>query len=157
MARVYYRLVPERETIVAKTHMPYALSAARMARWRELFLDARYAVDSLPGYGADTAANPFKTFADLPVAARYRFMLDEAEFTIMGFIKGPVCRGQMALNVIDDHFWVFFLAPSEAPTTKPWRRCCASEADLLRLPTGSSNTGLLIALAAAMRSWRTTI
>jgi hypothetical protein len=40
-------------------------------------------------------------------------MLDEAEFTIMGFIKGPVCRGQVALNVIEDRFWVFFLADAD--------------------------------------------
>ena len=48
--RVYYRLVLERETIVAKTHMPYALGAQRMARWRTLFLDTPGAVDRLPGY-----------------------------------------------------------------------------------------------------------
>ena len=110
--RVYYRLAEERETIVAKTHMPYALNAARMARWRELFLDAPYVVERLPGYSADTAANPFRTFAAIPVQARYRFMLEEAAFTIMGFIKGPVCRGQIALDVIEDRFWVAFLAPS---------------------------------------------
>ena len=120
--RVYYRLVPERETIVAKTHMPYALGAARMARWRSLFLDAPYTVDHLPGYSADTAANPFATFAALPVNARYRFMLDEAEFTIMGFIKGPVCRGQVALDVIQDRFWITFLAPWRAATRS--RRTC---------------------------------
>ncbi|MGR9074072.1 MAG: fatty acid cis/trans isomerase, partial [Gammaproteobacteria bacterium] len=28
-----------------------------------------------------------------------------------GFIKGPVCRGQVALNVIRDRFWVVFLTP----------------------------------------------
>ena len=31
----------------------------------------------------------------------------------MNFIKGPVCRGQVALNVIDDQFWVFFVQPDE--------------------------------------------
>jgi hypothetical protein len=31
VSRVYYRLTPERETLVAKTHMPYALNPARMA------------------------------------------------------------------------------------------------------------------------------
>ncbi len=36
--RVYYRFAPERETLVAKTHMPYALGPERMALWRELFL-----------------------------------------------------------------------------------------------------------------------
>ncbi|MEJ8814445.1 fatty acid cis/trans isomerase [Variovorax ureilyticus] len=140
--RVYYRLVPERETIVAKTHMPYRLDAPRMARWRTLFLDPVYAVDRLPGYDAQDAANPFKTFEALPVAARYSFMLDEAEFTIMGFIKGPVCRGQMALDVIDDRFWVFFLAPSKN-YDESMAHQLAGEADLLRLPTGNSNTGLL--------------
>ncbi|MDM0028614.1 fatty acid cis/trans isomerase [Variovorax saccharolyticus] len=136
--RFYYRLVPERETIVAKTHMPYALGATRMARWRSLFLDAPYTVDRLPGYSADTAANPFATFAALPVDARYRFMLDEAEYTIMGFIKGPVCRGQMALDVIDDRFWVTFLSPSVGDHREQ-ADLLARDANLLRLPTGSSN------------------
>lgn len=136
--RFYYRLVPERESIVAKTHMPYALSPARMQRWRSLFLDAPYTVDRLPGYSADTAANPFATFAALPVEARYRFMLDEAEFTIMGFIKGPVCRGQMALDVIEDRFWVAFLAPG-GRNDQVQADLLAKDSNLLRLPTGSSN------------------
>lgn len=110
--RVYYRLTPERETLVAKTHMPYALNSARMALWRTLFLTPDYNVNTLPSYAPDVAANPFVAFETLPVDARYRFMLDEAEFTIMGFIKGPVCRGQLALNVIEDHFWVFFVDPN---------------------------------------------
>ena len=38
-------------------------------------------------------------------------MLEEAQFTLMGFIKGPVCRGQVALNVIEDRFWIAFLSP----------------------------------------------
>jgi hypothetical protein len=29
----------------------------------------------------------------------------------MTFIRGPVCRGQMAVNVINDHFWVMFKDP----------------------------------------------
>ena len=32
------------------------------------------------------------------------FLLDEAQFTIMNFIKGPVCRGNVALSVIQDRF-----------------------------------------------------
>jgi len=50
-------------------------------------------------------------FRELPVDSRYRFLLDEARNSIMSFIKGPVCRGQAALNVINDHFWVFFVDP----------------------------------------------
>lgn len=109
--RAYYRFRPVGETIVAKSHMPYALSASRMARWNSLFYASNYSVQKLPSYDAKQASNPFETFKDLPVSARYRFMLDEAQYTVMGFIKGPVCRGQTALNVINDHFWVFFSKP----------------------------------------------
>lgn len=41
-------------------------------------------------------------------------MLEEAAFTLMGFIKGPGCRGQVALDVIDDRFFVFFVDPDSA-------------------------------------------
>jgi len=104
----YYRLEPERETIVDKTHMPYALTPQRMAHWRAWFLDDPYPVTRLPGYAPEVANNPFVVFQEIPPAVRYRFLLDEAAFFVMGFIKGPVCRGQVALNVIEDHFWVFF-------------------------------------------------
>lgn len=63
-----------------------------------------FLITRLPGYAAATTANPFKTFAELPALSRYRFMLDDARFFVEGFIKGPVCRGQVALNVINDHF-----------------------------------------------------
>jgi len=109
--RVYYRLRRTTDTLLAKTHMPYALNAARMARFRAWFLDAPYEVESLPSYQPESASNPFITFEQLPAEARYRFMLEDARFTIMGFIKGPVCRGQLALNVINDHFWVAFVRP----------------------------------------------
>ena len=114
VSRVYYRLVPVKETIVAKAHMPYALNEKRMQRWRQLFIDENYTVDTLPAYERLQAANPFKVFSQLPMKSRYKFMLDEAQFTIMNYIKGPVCRGSVALNVINDHFWVFFLDPDLA-------------------------------------------
>ena len=110
--RVYYRLRPVASTLVAKTHMPYALNAARMGRLKAWFLDAPYRVSQLPGYAPAVAANPFVAFEQIPVASRYRLMLDEAQFTVMGFIKGPVCRGQVALNVIADHFWIGFIDPA---------------------------------------------
>jgi Fatty acid cis/trans isomerase (CTI) len=109
--RVYYRLWHDPSSVVAKNHMPYALNSARMLKWNQLFFGADYEVKQLPSYAPETASNPFITFVDLPVEARYRFMLDEAQFTIMNFIKGPVCRGQVALNVIQNHFWVFFFDP----------------------------------------------
>lgn len=111
VAQFYYRLWLDPSSVVAKTHMPYALNTARMMKWRSWFYDANFTVTRLPSYELATASNPFVTFAELPVDSRYRFMLEEARFTIMNFIKGPVCRGQLALNVIQDHFWVFFFDP----------------------------------------------
>ncbi|MEZ0153107.1 MAG: fatty acid cis/trans isomerase, partial [Candidatus Reddybacter sp.] len=111
LERVYYRIQPVLNTIVTKTHMPYRLDEQRMQRWQSLFVDASYEVDHLPSYAAETASNPFITFDTLPVHSRYQFLLDEAQFSIMAFIKGSVCRGNVALNVIQDNFWVFFVNP----------------------------------------------
>jgi hypothetical protein len=113
VARVYYRLRYSEATQVAKTFMPLQLDAARMERVRQWFFTTTYPVDVLPGYEIEKASNPFATFRALPVDSRYRFMLDDAQFIMMGFMKGPVCRGQVALNVINDLFWVAFLAPSD--------------------------------------------
>ena len=111
--RVYYRLRYSEATQVAKTFMPLQLDAARMERIRQWFFTPAYVVDTLPGYEIEKASNPFATFRALPVDSRYRFMLDDAQFIMMGFMKGPVCRGQVALNVINDLFWVAFTAPGE--------------------------------------------
>ena len=112
--RVYYRLRPVEGTLVAKTHMPYALNEGRLTRLTSWFLGSDYRVTALPSYVPAQAANPFITFAAIPAESRYRFLLDEAQYTIMGFIKGPVCRGQVALDVINDHFWVVFIDPAVA-------------------------------------------
>ena len=113
-APVYYRIVRHQGSIVAKTHMVYELSDKRMQRYKELFFEPQYEVASLPSYEAAVASNPIKTFAAIPARSRYRFLLDEARFFIEGFIKGPVCRGQVALNVIEDQFWVVFYDPDAA-------------------------------------------
>lgn len=109
--RVYYRLQREREPIVAKTHMPYRFDKARMDRYTALFLAPDYVVDGEPTYAPREASNGLATFRAIPENSRYRFMLDDAQYFIMTFIKGPVCKGQVALNVIEDRFWVFFLDP----------------------------------------------
>jgi len=109
--RVYYRLKPVTETIVDKTHFVYALSDSRLEKIRRWFIDAPYTVAALPGYAEKRATNPFLTYAAIPADARYRFLLDEAAYFIAGFIKGPVCRGQIALNAIQDRFWVMFVSP----------------------------------------------
>jgi hypothetical protein len=109
----WYRIRLDEGTVVEKTHMPYALNSARMAKWKKWFIDANYEVATLPSYAPDVAGNPFVAFYALPIESRYRFLLDEAQFIVDTFIKGPVCRGQVALSVIQDHFWVFFVDPDE--------------------------------------------
>ena len=112
-APFYYRLRKYHSSIVAKSHMVYELSAQRMARYRELFLIPEYTVSELPSYEPHISSNPFMAFRSIPVRSRYRFLLDDAHFIIEGFIKGPVCRGQIALNVIEDQFWVVFFDPDK--------------------------------------------
>ncbi len=142
VSRVYYRLEAERETVVAKTHMPYALGPERMTRWRELFLTDDYTVEALPSYSPAVAANPFAAFQTLPVNARYRFMLDEAQFTIMSFIKGPVCRGQVAVDVIEDQFWVFFVNPNIIGSDAEF---LARESNNLSLPSEKGSDAPILA------------
>ncbi len=141
-ARVYYRLQVLRTAVLSKRHMPYALNAQRMERWHSLFLDPEYEVTALPSYAAEVASNPFIAYRELPQTARYKFMLDEAQFTIMGFIKGPVCRGQVALNVIDDHFWVVFLDPDRKGVQEN-AEFLAKESKNLRLPADKVDGALV--------------
>lgn len=118
--KFYYRIVRHQGSIAAKNHLVYELSNARMQRYTELFITPDYKVAELPSYDPVVASNPIKSFEDLPLKSRYQFLLDESRFFIEGFIKGPVCRGQLALNVIEDQFWVVFVDP-DAPilTTNP--------------------------------------
>jgi hypothetical protein len=114
--KFYYRFRKVESTIVAKDHNVYHIPPEKMARFRELFLQDNYTITRLPSYDSPETANPFKTFADIPPKSRYRFLLDDAQFFVMGFIKGPVCRGQVALNVINDQFWVVFTDPENDKT-----------------------------------------
>lgn len=144
----FYRLKRVNTTVLAKQHLPYRLDDARMQRWQQLFLEPDYPVNSLPGYRPAVASNPFIAFVDIPPRSRYQFMLDEAQFTIMGFIKGPVCRGQVALNVINDHFWVLFSDPDfmNDKTT----HFLEAQRKNLRLPSEQESTALL-----PLTSWLT--
>ncbi len=143
----FYRLQALKTSILDKRHMPYALGSARMERWNTLFFAPAYDVTALPGYKTGVASNPFVAFRELPVEARYKFMLDEAQFTIMAYIKGPVCRGQVALNVIDDHFWVVFAEPDVIDPAQN-AEFLARESANMRLPVAEG--GLLSTLV----SWR---
>lgn len=136
--RIYYRFWRDPTTIVAKTHLPYLLNDQRMQKWRSWFFDADFQVTQLPGYAPETASNPFITFEAIPSFLRHQFLLDEAQFTIMNFIKGAVCRGAISLSVIQDHFWVFFVSP-DAFKSEDFGHFLAQQDQHLSMPAGSSS------------------
>jgi hypothetical protein len=145
--RVYYRLRKIHSTIVQKTHMVYRLDEARLRRFQELFLEPEWLqAPHLVGYDPKLSANPFKAFEQIPPRARYAFLLDSAHYVIMTFIHGPVCKGQIALNVIDDHFWVMFMDPEHDLSVR-YPGFLRQQADRLALPTEKgSDSGLFSAL-----------
>ena len=138
--RVYYRLMLDRATTLAKTNLPYVFNEQREQLWDKLFYNADFTVDTLPDY---KDFNPFIVFKDIPTSARYQFMLKEAYFTISGFIKGPVCRGQVAVNVINDKFWVFFVEP-DSTSNADVDHFVYEQANNLRLPAESSSNNLSV-------------
>ncbi|MEC4749161.1 fatty acid cis/trans isomerase [Methylomicrobium sp. Wu6] len=129
----YYRLRPVTETIVDKIHFVYELSDQKMRRYDELFFKPDYQVTALPSYQPEVAANPFKAFIELPLASKYRFLLDDAEYFVTGFIKGPVCRGEIATESIRDQFWVVFTQPGQFYPNKV-AKALAENNQILGLP-----------------------
>ncbi|WP_299873535.1 fatty acid cis/trans isomerase [uncultured Cocleimonas sp.] len=107
----YYRLTPITETIVHKTHIIYPFDQQRLQQYKDLFLQAEWTVNKLPGYSYQEKSNPFITYQAIPAKLRYQFLLNDAEYFVRNFIRGPVCRGQIATNVIRDQFWVMFENP----------------------------------------------
>ncbi|WP_323155391.1 fatty acid cis/trans isomerase [Pseudomonas alvandae] len=143
--RIYYRLWPVQGVIVHKTHITYGLSAAKMARIKSLFYSGNWQVSALPGYGPERRANPFSTFEAIPAQARYQFMLDNAEYFVRTFIRGPVCRGQIATDVIRDNFWALFQAPEhDLYITDPNYRGQATP--LLAMPGQNDDVGSVVSL-----------
>ena len=110
--RFYYRFQKIESTIVHKTHMVYKLNDEKLKRYKELFIERTWDQKPfLPPYDTKISANALKTFEQIPASSRYQFLLDDVNYIITTFIRGPVCKGQIALNVIQDHFWVAFLDP----------------------------------------------
>ncbi|MFK7859267.1 MAG: fatty acid cis/trans isomerase [Granulosicoccus sp.] len=144
-APFWYRLWHNPETVIAKSHLPWALNQERMAWIDRLFFDNDFEVEQLPGYSAEVASNPFLVYESLPVKSRYRFMLENARYTIMGYMKGPVCRGQVALNVIQNHFWVLFVDP-ENQTVSNIDEFLMEQAHKLEFPSGSSDYASLLSI-----------
>lgn len=111
--RVYYRFRKITSIIVHKTHITFKLSDDAYNRYQKLFIDSQWLHEPvrLKGYTDIDNANPFAVFEQIPPSSRYRFLLDNIHYIIMTFIRGPVCKGQVALNVVRDHFWLLFLDP----------------------------------------------
>jgi len=108
----YYRIFPVSDRIVHKTHITYRFDAARLAFYDQLFLQPGWSVSEMPDYSEAFRSNPFITFKAIPAKARYQFLLEDAEFVVRNFIRGPVCNGEVATYVIRDQFWVMFADPS---------------------------------------------
>ena len=109
---MYYRLRQVHSTIVDKTHMTYELSDSKMKRYESLFLKPKWEEKPyLPSYDIEISANPFLAYKQIPAKSRYEFLLDNVYFMMSTFIKGPVCNGQTALDVIQDQTWMLFLKP----------------------------------------------
>ena len=151
--QVYYRLWPVQGVIVHKTHITYPFSAAKMARIKELFYAGNWQVDALPGYGPGRRANPFETFEAIPAKARYQFMLDNAEYFVRTFIRGPVCRGQIATDVIRDNFWTLFQDP-EHDLYITDARYRGQATPLLAMPGQNDDVGSVLSLWLAYRDKR---
>ncbi|OPA89952.1 peptidylprolyl isomerase [Pseudomonas fluorescens] len=151
--RVYYRLWPVQGVIVHKTHITYPFSAAKMARIKALFYEGNWQVNALPGYGPGRRANPFETFEAIPAKARYQFMLDNAEYFVRTFIRGPVCRGQIATDVIRDNFWTLFQDPDHDLYITD-ARYRGQATPLLAMPGQNDDVGSVLGLWLAYRDKR---
>lgn len=109
---VYYRFRKIYSTIVFKTHMVFPMGENHYQRVHELFITPDWVQPPhRVGYDTKLSANPFQAFEQIPARSRYQWLLDNAHYTIMTYIRGPVCKGQVALNVIEDHFWIMFMDP----------------------------------------------
>jgi hypothetical protein len=150
--RVYYRLRRIHATIVHKTHIVVEWNDATLDRYRELFIEPPWLEPAhRETLDPEIAANPFVVYAQIPPRSRYAFLLDHSEYFVRTFIRGPVCKGQVALNVIHDHFWVLFRDP-EADQTVLHPGFLAEQASNLRLPTEQgSDERLLKAFSDAYR------
>ncbi|MEG1042222.1 MAG: fatty acid cis/trans isomerase [Pseudomonas sp.] len=149
----YYRLMPVQGVIVHKTHITYPMGPQKLKRVKQLFYSGDWHANALPGYGPRHRANPFETFEAIPAVARYQFMLDNAEYFVRTFIRGPVCRGQIATDVIRDHFWALFQEPAHDRylTDAEYR---GQATPLLAMPGQIDDVGSILTLWHAYRDKR---
>lgn len=145
--KFYYRFRKIHSTIVHKTHMVFPLGSKQYDRIAKLFIAPTWdETPHLVSYAPQQSANPFETYQQIPPKSRYQWLLDNAHYTIMTFIRGPVCKGQIALTVINDHFWLMFLDPEYDLSVK-YPGFLKIQSENLRMPAESgSDTKLYKAL-----------
>lgn len=107
----FYCLRPFDATVTFKTHLPYEFSPRKMERIKKIFFAPQWEITELPSYRNDVAENPFLTFQAIPAKSRYEFLLEDAQYQVATFIKGPVCNGSQAVNSIQEQFYTMFLDP----------------------------------------------
>jgi len=149
--KFYYRFKKIHSTIVHKTHMVMKFDDAKLSRFKELFIKPKW--EEKPhylDYEVKMSANPFVAFYQIPAASRYQFLLDNSHYIVMTFIRGPVCRGQIALNVIHDHFWVMFADPSkDLSISNP--EFIKAQSDNLSMPIETNNQRIVKMFSDAYR------
>lgn len=133
----YYCLKYLDTTNVSKTHMPFEFKPSVMERMKKVFFEEKWAIGKDKtqdeSYSFLSSENPFVAFNDIPVKARYQFLLDNAHFMISTFIKGPVCNGTNAVNSIQEQFYTMFITP-ESDNMVRSREFSEKARDLLILP-----------------------
>ena len=151
----YYRFRKIYSTIVYKTHMVYPFDEKQYRRVNELFIAPQWVQEPhLVGYDQQMSANPFETYAQIPARSRYQWLLDHTRYVTMTYIRGPVCKGQVALNVINDQFWLLFLDPDYDLSIK-FPGFLRLHNELLRMPIerGSSHKLLKVLLDNPHYKW----
>ncbi|MEM8575075.1 MAG: fatty acid cis/trans isomerase [Pseudomonadota bacterium] len=112
--RFYYRLQKVTTPRIQKNHFVWKLNKPLIAHLQKQFLEIDWG-DTAQLDGTDDApwdlGNPFRVYESIPVEARYRFLLENAELIVSGITYGPVCLGQTATYAVKDQFWVFFVDP----------------------------------------------
>lgn len=110
-SRWFYCFYRDPAVVVYKNHLPYEISTQKLAWLKQNFAHPSWTPKAFPSYSPEVAGNPLRAFAEIPVVARHRFLLEDANYEVMTFIKGPVCNGSFAVNAIQEQFYVFFTNP----------------------------------------------
>ena len=150
--KFYYRFVKIHSTLVHKTHMVVTFNDKKLARLNKLFIVPKWEQNPhYVDYEIKSSANPFVKFAQIPVRSRYQFLLNNAHYIVMTFIRGPVCRGQMALNVIHDHFWIMFKDPDHDLSVR-YPMFLQKEAENLSMPIETNDKSIFAAFSDDYRN-----